>query len=622
MKKYTLKIFIGLQALLAAVTLSAQTETFRFAFFTDLHIGTSVAPKDLSDAINDVNSRTDIDFVLVNGDVTELGTNAQLDVAKGMLDKLKVPYYAIAGNHETKWSESGNTYFSAAFGDSKYTFEHKGVRFISVTSGPLLRMGDGHISPYDMRWIRETLEGMESKNTPVIFATHYQLQGDMDVAEDLISTLCPYNVLVSLCGHGHRNRLMPVDNITNVMCRAVLSSGLPEGGYTIIEVAKDSLRFFEKNYNTTELKRWLSIPNRKVCDMDKIPVNVIEEVPRTKWVFQADGIVVNSPAQYQGKIVVGDETGKVYCLALETGSPVWTFKARNAVYSMPAIDDGRVIFGSCDSSIYCLNLADGAKIWEYKTNHVVMGTPLIDGKTVYVGGSDGCYRALDVRTGKVKWEFCELKGYVESKPVLYDGKLIFGAWDTYLYAVNAKTGKLIWKWTNQKSMHMSPAACIPVVANGKVFVVAPDRYMTALNVNTGEIVWRDNSYRVRESIGISEDGEGIYSRCFDDTLFVVGSKPDKFEEKWSVNAGYGYDINPSMIQEVNGRIYFTTKNGLIMILDANDKGRVLWKYKFKNTIINTPTIIKDEKTKKVKLLFTTHDGIVGLIEDPQVNIRH
>ncbi len=612
MKKHVFLIILGLCALFST-TLSAQTETFRFAFFTDIHTGTATAPKDLMNAINDVNSRNDIDFVLVNGDVTELGTNAQLDEVKGRLDKLNVPYYAIAGNHETKWSESGNTYFSAVFGDNKYTFEHKGVRFIAVTSGPLLRMGDGHVSPYDMRWIKSTLESMPDKNTPVIFATHFQLMDDMDVAEDIISMLCPYNVLVSLCGHGHRNRIIPVDNISNVMCRAVVSSGLPEGGYTIVEVAKDSLRFFEKNYNTSELKNWLTISAKKVCNEKTLSVTKGED--KTAWTYLADGIVVNSPAYSQGKAIVGDETGKVYCLDVNTGKPIWTFKARNAVYSMPAIDGDRVVFGSCDSSIYCLNLNDGKKVWEYKTNHVVMGTPLIDSKTVYVGGSDNCFRALDIKNGKPKWEYCGLRGYIESTPILYEGKLIFGAWDTYLYALNPKDGKLIWEWTNGKSMHMSPAACIPVAAHGKVFVVAPDRFMTALNANTGDVVWRGTPHKVRESIGISEDGETVYARCFNDTLFAVSSTPNAYEEKWFVNAEYGYDINPSMIQEANGRIYFTTKNGLFVVLDANNKGKVLWTYKFNNTIISTPTIIKDPKAKNgVKLLFTTHDGIIGLLE--------
>ncbi|MDR0659206.1 MAG: PQQ-binding-like beta-propeller repeat protein [Prevotellaceae bacterium] len=613
MKKLIYTSLTLLHMLLLAVAVSAQTETFRFAFFTDIHIGTPTAPKDLTDAINDVNSRTDIDFVLINGDLTELGTNAQLDEVKGMLDKLNKPYYAVAGNHETKWSESGNMYFSAAFGDNKYTFEHKGVRFIAVTSGPLLRMGDGHISPYDMRWIKSTLESMADKNTPVIFATHYQLMDDMDVAEDVIKMFCPYNVLVSFCGHGHRNRLIPAPNITNVMCRAVVSSGLPSGGYTIIEVSKDSLRFFEKNYDTDELRRWLSIPNKRVCNESDMPI--LSAIPKAVWQYQADGIIVAAATESQGKVVVGDETGRVYCLDLNTGKPIWTFKARNAVYSKPAIDGDRVVFGSCDSSVYCLNLTNGSKVWEYKTNHTVMGTPLINGKTVYIGGSDSCFRALDMKNGKLKWEFCGLRGYIESTPILYGGRLIFGAWDTYLYALNPKDGKLIWEWTNGKSMHMSPAACTPVAAHGKVFVVAPDRFMTALDASTGDIVWRSTSHKVRESIGISEDGETIYVRCFTDTLFAAGSAPNSYEEKWFANAGYGYDINPSMIQEANGRIYFTTKNGLFVVLDAANKGKVLWTCKLNNTIINTPTIIRDATAKGgVKLLFTTHDGIIGLIE--------
>ena len=602
--------------LAATVNLSAQTETFRYAFFTDIHIGTPTATKDLTDAINDVNTRTDIDFVWVNGDLTELGTNAQLDEVKSMLDQLNVPYYAIAGNHETKWSESGNTYFSAIFGDNKHAFQHKGVQLIGVSSGPLLRMGDGHISNYDLSWMRQQLKNVSSA-TPVIFATHYQLMGDMDNVDEVLETLYDYNTVVALCGHGHRNNLLKNNDITNVMCRAVVSSGHPEGGYTIIEVAKDSLRFFEKNYNTTGLKHWLSIPNeRGINEFYEPPLFKVSHSKVLDWQFQADGTVVTSAAAGEGKAVVGDETGNIYCLDLATGRHVWTFEARNAVYSIPAIKDGRVVFGSCDSSVYCLNLTNGQKLWEYKTNHAVMGTPLIDGKTVYVGGSDGCYRALNVRNGKLKWQFCELEGYIESKPILYDGKLIFGAWDTYLYALNPKNGELIWKWTNEKSMHMSPAACIPVAAHGKVFVVAPDRFMTALDARTGAVVWRDNRHKVRESIGVSEDGEGIYARCFDDTVFRVKSAPDTFQEEWFVNAGYGYDINPSMIQEADGRVYFTTKNGLFLALDPNNSGRVVWKYKFENTIINTPTIVKDEKTGKVKLLFTTHDGIVGVI-NPQ-----
>jgi len=44
---------------------------------------------------------------VITGDITELGTNAQLKLAKQILDSLSIPWYIIPGNHDAGWSESG-----------------------------------------------------------------------------------------------------------------------------------------------------------------------------------------------------------------------------------------------------------------------------------------------------------------------------------------------------------------------------------------------------------------------------------------------------------------------------------------------------------------------------------
>ena len=51
-----------------------------------------------------INSMNDIAFVVLTGDITELGTDAEIKLAKDILSELKVPYYIIAGNHDTGWS--------------------------------------------------------------------------------------------------------------------------------------------------------------------------------------------------------------------------------------------------------------------------------------------------------------------------------------------------------------------------------------------------------------------------------------------------------------------------------------------------------------------------------------
>ena len=51
-----------------------------------------------------INSMNDIAFVVLSVDFTELRTDVEIKLAKEILSELKVPYYILAGNHDTGWS--------------------------------------------------------------------------------------------------------------------------------------------------------------------------------------------------------------------------------------------------------------------------------------------------------------------------------------------------------------------------------------------------------------------------------------------------------------------------------------------------------------------------------------
>src|SRR5688500_5689560 len=91
-----------------------QHRNFKFAFLSDTHIGSpnGSAEEDLRRTIRDINAMRDIDFVVITGDITELGSNKELALAKQLLDSLQIKYYIIPGNHDTGWSESGGQQFS------------------------------------------------------------------------------------------------------------------------------------------------------------------------------------------------------------------------------------------------------------------------------------------------------------------------------------------------------------------------------------------------------------------------------------------------------------------------------------------------------------------------------
>ncbi|MFN2438687.1 MAG: metallophosphoesterase, partial [Chitinophagaceae bacterium] len=87
-----------LLALLFCVLISsAQTKPFRFAFISDTHIGSpnGGAEEDLRRTVADINSMHNVAFVVITGDITELGTDAEIKLAKQILDSLDIPYYII-----------------------------------------------------------------------------------------------------------------------------------------------------------------------------------------------------------------------------------------------------------------------------------------------------------------------------------------------------------------------------------------------------------------------------------------------------------------------------------------------------------------------------------------------
>lgn len=89
---------------------------------------------------------------------------------------------------------------------------------------------------------------------------------------------------------------------------------------------------------------------------------------------------------------------------------------------------------------------------------------------------------------------------MQSTPVMADGKLFFsGPWGE-AYAVDARTGELVWMHDTEADGQYARNACCGVVnrgiamADGKVFVGALDGRLFALDMNTGKPVWEVDTF--------------------------------------------------------------------------------------------------------------------------------
>lgn len=587
-------VIIFYMACCLSITASAQ-RFFQFAHVSDTHIGgapTSV--DDLRATVKDINANSNLKFVIITGDITEFGADAELRQAKVILDSLNKPWYIIPGNHDGNWSESGANTFRTVFGAETTTFQYGGFLFAGTACGPNMRMGPGQVPHEDIVWLDSVLHHLPHADIPIIYLNHYPQDSAQNNWYEAMDMLKQHNLQLILCGHGHSNHLLNFEGVPGIMGRSNLRARDTIGGYNIVTIHDDSVLYQQKHPGLAVGPVWASalLYNHHFASdtthyyRPSFSLNALYPQVKEKWQYQAKSDIGTGNALVGGLIVGTDTDGWIFALDRKTGKKVWAYRTGGKVYSTPAVADGYVVVASTDEHIYCLKA--GKLVWKYPVLKPDVAAPAIAAGHVYIGGSDGHFRALELTTGKLLWDFDQVKGFVVDKPLLYNGLVYFGCWANDFYALDAASGRLVWKWNSGKANRMfSPAACWPVATGGRVFIVAPDNVMTALDAASGQVIWRSRApnLRVRESMGLSADSSLVYVKTMDGAVIGVSTKAATLQIDWQSPVQLGYELAPTALLEKDGILLVPTHSGTVWALARKD-GSVLWRYKASNCMVN------------------------------------
>ena len=237
------------------------------------------------------------------------------------------------------------------------------------------------------------------------------------------------------------------------------------------------------------------------------------------WKFRTQGRVLSSPAVSGDVVYMGSTDGRLYAVDRTTGTERWRFQTQGPVTSSPAIADCLVFISSVDGKIYAVDATTGAKRWEFVTRgerrftapgihgaiprsermpdpfDVFLSSPTVVDGTVYIGSGDQGVYALDARTGAMRWRFAT-GDVVHASPAVVGGVVYVGSWDRNLYAIDATTGRERWRHTtgadtliyNQVGLASSPA-----VVDGMVLVGGRDGRFHAVDAATGAERWSHNN---------------------------------------------------------------------------------------------------------------------------------
>jgi len=238
------------------VEMADAAERFTFAYISDTHL----YPRALNDrfvrailkAVDDVNNlQPQPDFVLMGGDLAQLGRKAELDLGRDILKAVKAPIRMMVGEHD--WFLDMGEYWKSLFGAEHYSFDHKGVHFVTIMSvqekdfwterglKPEERMqivaglDNGIQSRFEVgeagrEWLKNDLAKVDKK-TPLVVFSHsplYKYYRNWNFwtedAEQVQALLRPYHHVTVIHGHTHQ---MLFNQIGNISFYGMLSTAWP-----------------------------------------------------------------------------------------------------------------------------------------------------------------------------------------------------------------------------------------------------------------------------------------------------------------------------------------------------------------------------------------------------------
>lgn len=208
-----------------------------------------------------------------------------------------------------------------------------------------------------------------------------------------------------------------------------------------------------------------------------------------------------------------------------------------------------------ESQITPASAADLQMRWEFPSG-AVSGTPAVMNGRVFFGSWDGFVYALDAKTGKLRWSYDTGSagvlppGVKGSVTLTADGRLVVGDAAAVVHCLDQKKGTLLWK-TDVSASEVDDIWSSPVVANDRVYVTMASHldmpctrgHIAALDLNDGGLLW--DRFMVPENV------------CDNDTSVECTTSADCGVGSCIVGRGAGITASPA-VDPTGESIYVNT----------------------------------------------------------------
>lgn len=232
------------------------------------------------------------------------------------------------------------------------------------------------------------------------------------------------------------------------------------------------------------------------------PSPTLPPAPAATWTRALGATAWASPVAQDGVVYVGTIDGKFHAVRATDGNELWTWSGPNPCYGAALASADSIIFVDDRCDLVALNRLDGTLKWrtalhdeklaggpppKNETFNHRAAAPVVDPKGVlYIGSTDGGLYAVRAKTGKILWRH-ETKAKFYAAVALDNERVIGACYDGSVFVFDLRTRQEI-----SRVKLGGALVSTPVVVGDRIVVGSRDYLLYGLDLKSRAVVWRDS----------------------------------------------------------------------------------------------------------------------------------
>ncbi|MBA3946947.1 MAG: PQQ-binding-like beta-propeller repeat protein [Herpetosiphonaceae bacterium] len=221
--------------------------------------------------------------------------------------------------------------------------------------------------------------------------------------------------------------------------------------------------------------------------------------------------------------------------------------------------------------------ASTAVVWKFTCEDEVRSSPIVRDGSLYIGAYDTNLYCLNAGSGEFHWKRAT-QGGISSSPTTWNELVIVGSEDGLVYALDTKHGMPKWTFRTARPIRSSPR-----VEDRIVYVGSDDQHLYALDGQNGRLLWKHRAWMPIRSSAAIKNG-AVYVGSSDGHVYAL----DAFNGglRWKQKTQQGVVSTPTV---GDGLIFVGSMDGNVYALDA-EAGRPAWRFKTGHYVNASPTL--------------------------------